>query len=304
MWFNRKARNRASAWWVQGFVQDQKLFRDQNIYIHNDKAQDYHDMLSTIVQEMKQIHDSGGIRLTLDFGLTKRYDAIAILVIQFIISDYKGNDLLCDRKSGYALNMNGSCRDCDIKPYDDDNICIDQELMCNFIKKYYIIGETEEQMEKYSLLSVRNVFHGLSFGGCSRNIYGGTPAENLHTIILGLCEHTLEVLEPTFTTSTIDMISDIVVGIYKDSSRQNERDVPDLGSFRNGLTPIKLMKAKEQFIRIFCIYLALSNSYLIEKLCAKKRKKDDKHKTTPLLTTDFLRGYLSMIEDTLTFIFG
>ena len=61
------------------------------------------------------------------------------------------------------------------------------------------------------------------------------------------------------------------------------------------------MKAKERFSRIFFIYLALSNSYLIELLCTKKRKKDDKHTTAPLLTTDFLRGYLSMIEDTLTF---
>ena len=29
MWFNRKERNQASAWWVQRFVQDQKLFRNQ-----------------------------------------------------------------------------------------------------------------------------------------------------------------------------------------------------------------------------------------------------------------------------------
>ena len=33
LWFNRKARNRSSTWWVHGFVQDQTLFRDQkNIY--------------------------------------------------------------------------------------------------------------------------------------------------------------------------------------------------------------------------------------------------------------------------------
>ena len=38
LWFNRKARNRASTWWVHGFVQDQKLFRDQNSYVRDDKA--------------------------------------------------------------------------------------------------------------------------------------------------------------------------------------------------------------------------------------------------------------------------
>ena len=50
MWLNRKAQSRATAWWVHGFVQDQKLFLDQQIRIHNDKAQDYHGMLSTIFQ--------------------------------------------------------------------------------------------------------------------------------------------------------------------------------------------------------------------------------------------------------------
>ena len=84
-------------------------------------------MLSTNFQEMKQICDSGGIRLTLDVGPSKRYDVILILVIQFIIGDCKGNDLLCDRKGGHALNMNGSYRDYDIKPCDGDNICIGQK---------------------------------------------------------------------------------------------------------------------------------------------------------------------------------
>ena len=93
--------------------------------ICNDKAQDYYDMLSTLFQEIKQICDSGGIRLTLDFGPTKRHDVIAIPVIHFIIGDCKGNELLYDRKSGHALNMNGLSRDCDIKSCDGDSIFID-----------------------------------------------------------------------------------------------------------------------------------------------------------------------------------
>ena len=88
---------------------------------------------------------------------------------------------------------------------------------------------------------------------------------------------------------------------YKDSRQQSERDVPDLDPFRNSLISIKSLKAKERFSRILCTYVALYNSYLIEVLCIKKRKKEDKHTTVPLLTTDFLRGYISMIEDTLTF---
>ena len=75
---------------------------------------------------MKQICDSGGIRLTVNFSPTKRYNVIAILVIQFTIGDCKGNDLLCGRKGGHSLNINELCGDCDIKPCDDDSICIDR----------------------------------------------------------------------------------------------------------------------------------------------------------------------------------
>ena len=46
---------------------------------------------------MKNICDSGGIRLSLDFGNTQKNDVIAIIVFQFIISDYKYNNILYGR---------------------------------------------------------------------------------------------------------------------------------------------------------------------------------------------------------------
>ena len=61
LWYNKKARNRSSSWWVYGFIEDQKN------YVRNEKIQDYHDMMAKIFEEMKYIRDSGGIKLTLDF---------------------------------------------------------------------------------------------------------------------------------------------------------------------------------------------------------------------------------------------
>ena len=69
------------------------------------------------------------------FGNNKTHDVIAIPVVQFIIGDCKGNDLLCDRKGGHSLNMKGLCRDCNVSPDDDDNTCIDKELICSFHMK-------------------------------------------------------------------------------------------------------------------------------------------------------------------------
>ena len=62
----------------------------------------------------------------------------------------------------------------------------------------------------------------------------------------------------------------MIVGIYEDSRRQSERDLPDLGAFRNGLMSVNSLKAKERFARVYCVFLSLSNSYLIQELCTKK----------------------------------
>ena len=287
LWFNRKARNRSSTWWVHGFVQDQKLFRDQKNYIRNDKAQDYHDMMGKIFKEMRVIREAGGMKLTLDFDNNKTYDVIAIPVVQFIIGDCKGNDLLCGRKGGHGLTMKGLCRDCNVSPDDGDNTCIDKPLICSFLRKDNIEGKEKEELNEWSFLPINNCFHNISFGGCERNIYGATPAEILHAVLLGLCEYIAEGMEMIFTLSALDSISLFIVGIYEDSKRQSERDLPDIGPFRNGLMSVKSLKAKERFARVYCLFLALSNSHLIELLCTKKRKKRSEEMVTPNLCTDF-----------------
>ena len=82
---------------------------------------------------MKLIRDHGGIQLTLDFGKYGKHEVIAIPVIQFIIGDCKGNDTLCGRKGGHAINMKGLCRDCNISPQNGDDTCIDRPLLCKYI---------------------------------------------------------------------------------------------------------------------------------------------------------------------------
>ena len=79
-------------------------------------------MLSRIFQEMHHIRQSSGIRLTLDFGDNRIHQVIAIVVIQCIIGDCKGNDMLCGRMGGHTLQMKGICRDCDISPNDGDDV--------------------------------------------------------------------------------------------------------------------------------------------------------------------------------------
>ena len=107
----------------------------------------------------------------------------------------------------------------------------------------------------------------MSFGGDPRGVYGGTPAEILHAVLLGLCDYISEGIELMFTQISMELISHVVAGIYKDGKRQSERTLPNISPFRNGLNTVAKLKAKERYARIFVLFMALSNSYLIQKLC-------------------------------------
>ena len=104
-------------------------------------------------------------------------------------------------------------------------------------------------------------------------------------------------MDMMFTNSTMDLISDVTVDIYEGLRRQSERDLPAFGPFRHGLMPVKQLKAKERFSRVYCVFLSLSNSHLIKALCTKRGKKRETEVNTPLFTTDSLRGYISVIEE-------
>ena len=217
LWFNRKAWNRSSTWLVQGLVKDQTLYLDEKSYIRNDKAQDYNDMIGNIFNKMKAICSNGGIKLTLDFGNNKKHDVIAIPMIKFIISDCKGNNLLCERMCGHSVNMKGLRRDCNVSPYNDDNTWIDQRLLFSFHNMNKKVGKSEAELQEYSFLPIKNAFHHIIIRGCGGNIYGGTPAETLHTVLLDLCDYIVESIYLIFTKCSLDAISDVALGIYDDA---------------------------------------------------------------------------------------
>ena len=301
LWFNRKARNRSSTWFVQGFIEDQSLFRDQKNYIRTEKLQDYHDMMSKIFEEMKNIRNNGGIKLTLDFGNHGIHEVIAIPVIQFIIGDCKGNDTLCGRKGGHSVTMKGLCRDCDISPENSDKTCIDSPLLCQFITKNDVEGKDKEELDQISFIPIHNCFSKLSFGGDPRGVYGGTPAEILHAVLLGLCDYISEGIELMFTQTCMELISHVVAGIYKDGKRQSERTLPNISPFRNGLNTVAKLKAKERYARIFVLFMALSNSYLIKILCSKRKKRQDDNETPPMINRIFLLKLYIVLTETLMF---
>lgn len=75
-------------------------------------------------------------------------------------------------------------------------------------------------------------------------MYSATPVEILYAVLIGLCKYITEGMNMTFTQSALDLISHGIVGIYEDPRRKSERDLPDIGKFRNGLMSVKSLKVK------------------------------------------------------------
>ena len=184
--------------------------------------------------------------------------------------------------------MKGLCRDCIISPIDGDDLYIGTRLNHKFHTLETIVGKTEEDLYQFSFFPINNCFSKMSFGGCERNIYSGNPAEMLHTVLLGLCDHIAEGIKFTFTESNISEMPNIIAGICKDSCCQNERNIPYLGHFRKELMSVKSLKTKDRFGRIFCVYLSLMNSHLICDICKRKKRKRNDVQNTPRLGNAFL----------------
>ena len=94
-----------------------------------------------------------------------------------------------------------------------------KKIHCQFITIDDIFGKNNDEIKRYSFLPIKNCFHDISFGGCKRNIYGATLAELLHDVLLGLCEYIVEGRDMLFTKASIDLISNMVIGIYNYSRR-------------------------------------------------------------------------------------
>ena len=130
--------------------------------------------------------------------------------------------------------MNGFYCDWDIKSLGGNITYIDHELVYSFCYKDNTVGKTKDKPTEYSFLPIKNCFNNLDLWWCTIEIVGATPVEILRSILLELCGCISEGMELAFTDSAMNLICHVFVGIYQDSRRQSEHDVPGLSLSRHG----------------------------------------------------------------------
>lgn len=117
------------------------------------------------------------------------------------------------------------------------------------------------ELEKYVFFPINNCFCNINVGVCERSVYGTPLVEIL------LCSTTW-FMQINCRRYRIDMYS-ISDGFNLSCCSDIVCDLLDLGPFCRELMYVQQINAKEIFSRVCCVFLSLSNCFLILKLCKK-----------------------------------
>ena len=141
--------------------------------------QDYHDMVSHIFKELREIQEAGDILMDLDFhdGNVHK-DVIVYPDIQYVMCDCKGADVLCGRKGTHSLDTPWLCRDCNVPSRRGH----DTEFICQWTKMSNIKGKMKEELASMSHFKVKsNAFYKITMGKCENKIFMAICVRNIFT---------------------------------------------------------------------------------------------------------------------------
>ena len=180
--FNKKARNKASAWRTLGYINDQSQLPAES----SDKVNDYQEMLRIILKGFCEAQNKA---IGWDFIFQNRpATAYFRFPVMFIIGDTEGHDKLAGRYLSRS-KVKTLCRYC-CCPFDQTD---DTEYKFTYLKQNQIqklISQSKcEELQQKSMHCVPIAFHEVLWCDEKRGIYGGLLAELLHCLQKGLYEY-------------------------------------------------------------------------------------------------------------------
>ena len=272
----RHVRNSVDAWRTLGYIEDS--LRNSEVdgtdgatssrCNSSAKLNDYHSILNVILSEFKILQGmDGGMEWDLNFQ-GKRHKVVFKFAVQVVLGDCKGNNSLCGQFGGHSLQSEKLCRDCMVSPMESD----DPEHICTFVTLDDVKDKSKTDLKLMSMHKIDNVFHNIYFGARGSSIYNCTPPEPLHGVLLGTVKYLYEEFEQTVPKTTLSMINKFVRALYRNHSCQSEKEMPTLVSFQNGVNNCDVLTAKEQYSRLFAIFLSLHVSSVFKSFSTDKRK--------------------------------
>ena len=253
--YNRQTRNTHEAHRVIGYMPNFSMLFGSKSYSADDKANDYHQCLSLIIDNIKKIQCRNGYRWRFEFQKypNQVFERKLKFPLFYVIGDAKGNDLLAGR---YGSRHKTTCvaRDCDILT----NLCDDPKQVCNFHRQDIMETKDINELKDLSFRKLnKNAFEGIWFGSQPYGLFAALPPEPLHVFLLGIVERLSESFLHRLTPQLMKTLDAHVGYICSNNCRQSDREYPTLTTFTSGVSNATRLTAKEKLARIFAIYLTL-----------------------------------------------
>ena len=280
----RHVRNLSQSWRTLGYIEslsntnaEDEDQEDDELHINGKsmpsksttaKMNDYHSMLSLLLFELKSLQGpENGMHWELCLG-GKTNRVVLKFAIQVVIGDCKGNNVLCGQFGGHSILSKQLCRDCNVAPMDSDN----PNHICTFVSINDVRGKTKKELKMRSMHKIQNCFDEMYFGARTSSIFNCTPPEPLHGVLLGTIKYLFEEFERLVPNKTMDLINHFVISWYKKRRfHQSQNNMPSIVNLQGGVTNCDTLTAKQQYSRVFAIFLSLHNPTIFKSLAFDKR---------------------------------
>jgi hypothetical protein len=179
--FKKEVRKDPMAWRPLGFIVNQSNLAT---YKSLQKAQDYHFVLSSILESLQKAQEEAGIAWSFKYH-NKVYNVVMKVPILFVIGDTEGHDKLCGKYLN-RVNSKQLCRYCDC-PRDKTGRAYNQFQYTKASQIAKLVSKNQEdQLKSMSYHCLHNCFTKLTFCDPKLGINGATLAEVLHLVQHGI----------------------------------------------------------------------------------------------------------------------
>lgn len=278
--FRRKVRNKPEAWRLLGYIPDcsEAVVNEQAPENSEQKRKDYHHYLTNMLQEIYELEKSDGILWQIPKSDGSGINEVVRFrfCLMFVSGDAPGLDKLSDMYASYSISSNFVCRDCNCPT----NLLNDPDVMCNFIQREEIIKKSKKDLKKMCFYKIENnAFNRHDFGGDLGGINGCSPPEILHQFLLGVVQTQLNFFSNAITAPAMKYVDKMIKNIASNFHRQSDRSFPNISLFKCGFSKSSLT-GKEHIDQLFVLYLALIQSYSLNKLPQLEAQNDNRFITT------------------------
>ena len=235
------------------------------------KAQDFHTMLSVILESFVDLQRTGFIwDLVYEGVLYKNVEFV--IFVPFVKCDTEEADLLCGKYLCRNKHVKHICRYCHCPTSNADDPRAKYRMKTQAEIQNLVEKNKKVQLQRISQQYIRNAWYVVQFHLANeRGIHGACPSEKLHAIQLGLFKYIRSIFfkfcgETSKLADTINGLAKLYGSLF---SRQSDRDLPNT-NFAKGIRKGKLMATEYRGV-LLVMAAVLRSSEGRKQLATRKR---------------------------------